>query len=277
MKRIVTAPIVWLFAFFGWCHADDKVVFDCVVEPSMLVELASQVRGVIEKIHVERGDFVRKGQPIADLMSGVEKASVRLAMKRAQMVVDIKSRLAEQEFRRNNFEQVEQLHNKKLVSHHDFEDAKTASKVADFELQKAYELKNLAALELQRTQEILSQRSIVSTVDGVTVEIMKSPGEFVEEQPVVIIAQIDPLYVEMIVPESYYGRFKIGDQLSVNIKYPEIRSHFASVSVVDSVIDASSGTFGVRLTLPNPAYKIPAGQSCNVMLQSASIQLSSEP
>ncbi len=274
MNRIAKAHLFWLFTFSGWCGADEEVMLDCVVEPSMLVELASEVRGVIERIYVERGDFVRKGQLIADLMSGVEDASVRLAMKRAQMEVDIKSRLAEQEFRRNNFEQVEQLHAKKLVSHHDFEDAKTASKVADFELQKAYELKKLAALELQRTQEILNQRSIVSTVDGVTVEIMKSPGEFVEEQPVVKIAQIDPLYVEMIVPESFYGRFKTGDQMPVNIKYPDIRSHLARVSVVDSVIDASSGTFGVRLTLPNPGHKIPAGQSCNVTLEGASIRLS---
>lgn len=38
----------------------------------------------------------------------------------------------------------------------------------------------------------------------------------------------------------------------------------ASVKVVDRVIDAASGTFGVRLQLPNPGYRVPAGVKCRV-------------
>jgi len=38
--------------------------------------------------------------------------------------------------------------------------------------------------------------------------------------------------------------------------------HKARVVVVDKVIDAASGTFGVRLTLPNPGRRIPAGLKC---------------
>jgi hypothetical protein len=34
--------------------------------------------------------------------------------------------------------------------------------------------------------------------------------------------------------------------------------------VVDRVFDASSGTFGVRLELPNPNGAIPAGVRCKV-------------
>jgi hypothetical protein len=34
--------------------------------------------------------------------------------------------------------------------------------------------------------------------------------------------------------------------------------------VVDPVIDAASGTFGVRLELPNSDYRLPAGLRCKV-------------
>jgi hypothetical protein len=37
-----------------------------------------------------------------------------------------------------------------------------------------------------------------------------------------------------------------------------------TVSIADHVVDAGSGTFGVRLALPNPTYKIPAGLNCRV-------------
>jgi hypothetical protein len=38
----------------------------------------------------------------------------------------------------------------------------------------------------------------------------------------------------------------------------------ATVKVVDRVIDAASGTFGVRLELPNRQRAIPAGARCRV-------------
>ena len=41
-------------------------------------------------------------------------------------------------------------------------------------------------------------------------------------------------------------------------------SYSAVVKVVDRVIDAASGTFGVRLELPNRERKIPAGVRCRV-------------
>ena len=42
-------------------------------------------------------------------------------------------------------------------------------------------------------------------------------------------------------------------------------SHLAKVVVVDKLIDAASGTLGVRLQLPNPGNKIPAGIRCSVV------------
>jgi hypothetical protein len=33
---------------------------------------------------------------------------------------------------------------------------------------------------------------------------------------------------------------------------------------VDRVVDAASGTFGVRLQLPNPGYRLPAGLKCEI-------------
>ena len=253
--------------------AKEEQAFDCVIEPSMLVELSSQVRGVLEKVYVERGDLVTKGQLLAKLMSGVEKASVKISKGRARMEVDIKSRRAERQFRYNTLKQVSQLHKKKLASEREFDDAKTLSVVADVELEKAIELKRLASLDLKRTEEVLKLRSMYSMINGVVIEVMKSPGEFVEEQPVMKIAQVDPLYVEVIVPESMMGNIKIGQQASINVDIPEMASYKGTVSVVDQVLDASSGTFGVRVNLPNPGKKIHAGLRCNtVFIENTAVQ-----
>ena len=259
-----------MLVFSSSLLAQDEMPLDCVIVPSMLIELSSQVRGVIEEVYVKRGDFVKKGQLVTKLMAGVEKASVQLARDRAKMDVDIKSRKAEMQFRKNTLKQVAELYHKKLASQREYDDANTLSIVADVELEKARELKHLAALELQRTEEVLKLRSIHSMVDGVVIEVIKSPGEYVEEQPVMKIAQIDPLFVEMIVPESLMGTVEVGQQLKVSTEIPIRTSYVATVDVVDQVIDASSGTFGIRLILPNPGNKIHGGQRCNIILNNDS-------
>ena len=269
MSRNITIKIIIsaLLIVPSTLYADEEeAMLDCVIEPSMLVELSSQVRGVLETISVKRGDFVKKGQLVAQLMSGVEKASVRLSKDRAEMDLDIKSRKAEQELRKHTLERIENLYHKKHASLRDYDDAKTSSIVADFELEKAIELKKLSALALLRAQEILKMRSIKSTIEGVVVEVMKSPGEYIEEQPVAKIAQINPLYVEVIVPESLMDGVTVGKEAEVRVDMPVATHYIAKISVVDEVIDASSGTFGVRLELANPDYKIHAGQRCKIAL-----------
>ncbi len=43
-------------------------------------------------------------------------------------------------------------------------------------------------------------------------------------------------------------------------------SYPAKVVIVDQVIDAASGTFGVRVELPNPKLELPAGLKCQFFL-----------
>jgi multidrug efflux pump subunit AcrA (membrane-fusion protein) len=51
---------------------------------------------------------------------------------------------------------------------------------------------------------------------------------------------------------------------SVEPEFPVEASVIATVSIVDPVIDAASGTFSVRLDLPNPDGQIPGGLHCTV-------------
>jgi multidrug efflux pump subunit AcrA (membrane-fusion protein) len=60
-----------------------------------------------------------------------------------------------------------------------------------------------------------------------------------------------------------YGKIHRGDLANVTPETPGT-SFSARVSVVDRVIDAASGTFGVRLELPSPNNAIPAGAKCKV-------------
>jgi RND family efflux transporter MFP subunit len=212
---------------------------ECLVEAFMVVNVGSPVDGVLEQVLVNRGDRVRKGQVVARLQSGVEVAAVQLSKARV-------------DFGRRRLERNETLFEKELISAQDRDELATEV--------------SLRQEELKKEEEALKLRTIVSPIDGVVVERRLVPGEFIRSDKSVVLklAQINPLNVEVIAPASLFGAVRVGSSGKVNLA-PFLPGVFsAKVVVVDKVIDAASGTLGIRLQLPNPDNKIPAGIKCSV-------------
>jgi membrane fusion protein, multidrug efflux system len=213
--------------------------FECLLEPKVVVIVGSPVDGVIKEVTVERGDRVTAGQVVARLESGVEAASVELRRARA----DFGARKADRNV---------ELYNRKLISAQEKDELDTELKMNE--------------AELKRDIEALKLRTVLSPVNGVVVERFVSAGELVRQDKARILklAQIDPLNVEVVVPAQFYGTIRAGMAGEVRPAPPVKGALRATVTVVDPVIDAASGTFGVRLALPNPGGKVPSGIKCRV-------------
>ena len=219
--------------------AEPGGALDCLVEPFQVVNVGSPVDGVLESVGVDRGDAVRKGQVVARLQSGVEAAAVELARARV-------------EFGRRRSERNESLFQKQLISAHERDEMETELRLHEQELIK--------------DQETLKLRTIVSPLDGIVVERRLATGDLVRADRSVVLklAQINPLLVEVVAPAALFGRVRPGMSGTVSLG-PLVPGAFkAEVTVVDKLIDAASGTFGIRLQLPNPGHRIPAGIRCSV-------------
>ena len=251
-----------LFAAPTWA-----VEFDCLIEARQTVEVRSSVEAVIEKIHVKRGDFVRKGQVLVTLESGAERAALELAKSRATMQGEINAAEARLELARKKYQQAQELYEQKFVSATARDEAIAEYKLANEQLRQARENKILAKLEVKRSSEILALRTIRSPLSGVVVETVLSPGEFATsnlKDPILKLVEINPLNVEVILPVSQFGRVKPGVKAVVLPEQPIGGEYSATVKIVDRVVDAASGTFGVRLELPNRKGRIPPGVRCRV-------------
>ncbi len=248
---------------------EDLTEYDCLIEPHTVVEVGSAQEGVIEAIHVEKNDLVEVGQVLAELESSVEKATVKMAQARTGMDAEVQAKQANLEFAERRQERVGELLNKQVISKYEGDEVKTQLKVAQSELREAQEKRTLAQFELQRAVSALERRTIRSPIKGVVVERYVSIGEFVSDQPLFKLAQMDPLRVEVILPASAYGTVEPGMDGKLVPEYPAGQVYRARVDIVDRVIDAASGTFGVRLALPNPEYRIPGGLKCTVQFAAA--------
>ncbi len=237
--------------------------FDCVIEPSEIVDVGSADPGVIERIDVQRNDRVKKEEVIAMLESSVEQATLKLAKTRASLNTAIELRRQSAEFGSMTQQRNQALVQKAAISRQDMDQLRTETRIAELQVQQELENKRIAKLEYLRAQAILQRRIIRSPMNGIVMERFKSAGEYVEEKPILRIAQLDPLHVEVIVPVEYLGRIKKGMQAKVTAVVPGADALTATVDRVDIVADAASGTYGVRLNLPNPDYLISAGLRCH--------------
>ncbi len=216
----------------------------------------------------------------------VAQASLDLALARAELVAVIKARQADLDFATRKKDRSDQLYKKDYVPLAEMDENEAKRNLAEAQLEEAVQnkkfaeldhkraqaqldeilvAKRLAELEYERASEIVKRLIINSPIDGVVVERYLSSGEYVEEQPILKLAQIHPLNVEVILPVKLYLSIKVGMRAVVKPEAPLGGNYTAQVKVVDKVVDAASGTFGVRLELPNPNYQLPAGLKCRVI------------
>jgi len=242
----IVSSVVMVLAMVLLCGAAryvDAKEFDCILEPHQVVRISSPVAGVIDTVLVGRGDHVKKNQVLVRLKSGVQKAEVRLARIKA-------------EFDARKAERNKRMHDDKLISESDMDELETKAKVAEAELQVA--------------KAKLEQRTIRSPISGVVLERFHSPGEFVRDDKILKLAETNPLNVEVIVSASMLNEVKKGMDAAVTLGSVAAHKYQAKVVVVDPVVDAASGTVGMRLEIPNPAYAIPSGLKCKIQLISVS-------
>ena len=70
----------------------------CLIQPFQEAEVGTQVVGVLDHVMVERGDFVKKGQPLASLNSDVERAAVASAKVRAESYAELQAAASNHDF-----------------------------------------------------------------------------------------------------------------------------------------------------------------------------------
>lgn len=251
-----------------------QVAYECVIQPRQILEIRSPVEGLIQRVHVDRGQTVRRGQLLATLDDSVERVAAEAARHRAGMVGAVQAAESRVTVTSRKLERVQELITNKFLSAQALDDAQNEKRLAEAELLEAQDARRAAEIELSRQSAIIQLKSVRSPINGVVVERLLNTGELAESgvgrRPILRLAEIDVLHVEALLPAEAWKQVKVG--LSGDVQPAAGGStHRARVAVVDRILDAGSGTFGVRLELPNPGHAIPAGTRCKLRLDGVDV------
>lgn len=241
--------------------------FECLIQPSQVVELRSPAEGLIAKVNVQRGDTVKAGQALVELDSSAERSAVAISEFRSKMQGRISAANERVNYATKKLERALELQKQHFVAAQARDDAMAEKRVAESDLEDARENQQLAKLDHRHALDLLNLRTVRSPFNGVVMDRMLNPGDLAQSgtdsKPILKLAQIDPLRVEVVLPVAYFGKLRIGMTGEVT---PEGLGghHQATITIIDRVFDAASGTFGVRLDLPNRHGNVPGGIRCQV-------------
>ena len=239
--------------------------FDCLIEPSQVIELRSPVDGIIAAVKVRRGESVTRGQTLVELQSSAERVAVEAARFRAQMDGQIASARNRLEFATLKAKRLNEMQKENFASAQSRDEAEAERRLAESELAAATESRDLARIEHRRAVETLAMRTMTAPFNGVVLDRMLHPGDLAEagsgRKAVLRLAQIDPLKVEIVLPAALHRSVRAGTRVVVSPRGADAPLS-AEVAMVDRVIDPASGTFVVRLDLANPKGTILGGVRC---------------
>ena len=213
-------------------------VLSCIIEPSRRILVASAVSGIARRVAFERGDLVRAGDVLLELNSESERAQLALSTERA-------------EFSRRKLGRNREMTSRNLLSAQEVDDLRTEARLAELEA-------NRARVELER-------RTTISPLTGIIVERRITQGEAVMNEPFAEMIALDPLHAEVTLRAEAYRRVRPGMQAQLALGPPVGEVRPGQVSIVDRAIDSSSGTFRMRVVIPNPGLAMPSGMACRIL------------
>ena len=179
----------------------------------------------IEKIFVEVGDQVRRGQCVVQL----DASSLN------QLKIQIENQTVE-------FNRTKALYEIGGASKAEYDNA---------EMQ----------LNVMRTQyrQLSQNTQLFSPISGVVTARNYDNGDMYGGTPILTIEQTNPVKLKVNVSEEYYKLTKVGQTADITVDAYEGESFTGKITIVYPSIDPATHTFPIEITISNSAQKVRPG------------------
>lgn len=230
------------------------------------IEIRPKVSGFITKVHVDEGDFVRRGQ----VLFSIDRVQYEAAVKSAEAAVRVaRTAVSTQKLTVKN---KKMLHEKKIISDYDMEMAENQLASAEAELASA-------RAQLIDARNNLSFCSVTSPSDGVVGTIPYRVGSLVSSttaEALTTVSNISKMYVYFSMTEKQLLEYTKGTDgvkgalaaipaVSLQLADGSTYNQTGKVTNVNGVIDIATGSVSMRATFDNPQKILRSGGSGSVV------------
>ncbi len=228
------------------------------------VEIRNRVTGFLDKIFIDEGEAVRKGQPLFQMNDEEYRAEVTKA--RANWT----STVAEHKAAAIEVERIQVLVNKKIVSAGDLEVAKAKQAALEAKIEEAHSA-------LLNAEKQLTYTIIRAPFDGIVNRIPMKKGSLLAEGTLLTtVSDISAMYAYFNLSEREYLQFskdksndnpfkKVNLQLADGTVYPLS----GQVETSASEFDKGTGSIAFRAKFANPERILKHGATGKILISNA--------
>ena len=230
------------------------------VVPSKDVELTTPLSGLLEQVHVQRGDRVEADDPIAQMDDALQRVAAESARLRAEQQADRREAQAVLRHTQRELARARGLYERDAASEWEVLRRESEVERAEAALAGVEEALALAAVEHELEQLRLDRHRIAAPFAGVIVERLAEPGAgMAGNDPVVRLVALDPLHAELNLPVSLYHRLEPGRHYRLAGDAPVDAELTGRLKVIEPIVDLATGTFRAIFEIENPDFALPAG------------------
>jgi len=243
------------------------------------------VSGKVVSVGPREGEYVKQGQVLARIdptdfnlsIRGVaaQAASAQAAMEKA--LRPARPELLEQarigfERAEDEYRRMKMLYDAKSLAPNDFQKFKAAYERAQQEYEQAKaggqkedkdlakESYNQAVAHLDVAKKALSDATLCAPTSGYITKRSIEPGDTAAPgRPVFEIVQMDPVEVNVGVPETDVHLIRIGQKVDITVPALPGKSFQGTVRVINVSADPSTRTYMTRITVANPEHALRMG------------------
>jgi RND family efflux transporter MFP subunit len=211
----------------------DKIAtYTATVKADVINQITPAMPGRIEKIHVEIGDKVSKGQLLVQMES---------------------SNLQQQTTQLANLEK-------------DYERYGELLKVGGIAQQQVDQIKTQIDVLRTAIKNIQDNTQLKSPISGTVTARNYDNGDVFAQQPILTVQQLNPLKAIINVSESYFTQVTKGMPADIKLDVYGDETFAGKVQLIYPTIDAGSHTFGVEVFISNGNLKVRPGMYARVAL-----------
>lgn len=259
-RRSGTGDISLQTAVVGRGDIRNSVTATGTVEPVTLVEVGTQVSGIIDRLYVDYNDKVTAGQLIAEM----DKVTLEADLQEAE--AQLASSKTEYEYRMKEYLRTKQLYDKELVSDAEYDEALYLYETA----KNTYAQRQASIVGIRRN---LGYATITSPIDGVVISRAVEEGQTVAagfETPTLFTIANDLTDMQVVadVDEADIGYVKEGQRVEFTVDaYPDdVFEGLVKQVRLEATTESSVVTYEVVITAYNPELKLKPGLTANVTI-----------
>lgn len=220
---------------------DYTLGYSGTVEASQVIPLSFKTAGTVEKIYVEVGDAVRKGQLLATIDDSDLKNIYNTMLAKYQQAEDAYNRL-------------KQVHDEGSLP-----EIKWVEMKSNFDQAKS-------SLDLAKNN--LDKCRLLAPVDGIIGRRNIEPGQSSISLPFAPIemVKIETVLVKISVPENEINRIINGQNAGIKVSALDDKKYEGIVTNISPVAEMMSRTYTVKISVANTGHDLKPGMVCDVSL-----------